>query len=190
MALLTVADLKAHLGISSSADDALLTAYIGAAQKAIETKTRRIFETVTETRYFGPDRLIDRARLRVGDVLSVSAVVDGTGVSLTAGQYRLEPVGAATFSHIRALSGMGSAWIFNVDALVAVTGVWGFSSTPPADVVQACRQLSAWLYRQRNSSDDLDRPIISGDGVVLAPAGLPKGVMELISPYIRREVTG
>ncbi len=191
MALLTVSDLKAHLGITSSADDALLGAYVSSAQKVIENKTRRIFEPVTQTRYFGPDRLLDSARLRVGDVLSVSAVVDGIGITRTSGQYRLEPLGAEPFAFIRALNnGMGGTWLFDVDALVAITGSWGFSATPPADIVQACKQLSAWLYRQRNTNEDLDRPIISGDGVVLAPAGLPKSVMELIAPYIRREVAG
>lgn len=56
----------------------------------------------------------------------------------------------------------------------------------PTDIVQACRRLASFLYRQKDTQQgDTDRPILAGDGSVIMPTTLPQDVEMLLKPYMR-----
>lgn len=56
----------------------------------------------------------------------------------------------------------------------------------PVDIVQACRRLAAWLYRQKDTqSGDQDRPILAGDGTIIMPSTLPSDITSLLRPYMK-----
>lgn len=57
----------------------------------------------------------------------------------------------------------------------------------PADIVQACKRLAAWLFRQKDTQmGDSDRPILAGDGSVIMPSTLPQDVTSTLKIYQRR----
>lgn len=55
----------------------------------------------------------------------------------------------------------------------------------PADVEQATLRLVAFLYRQRDNSSDIDRPVLTSDGVTIMPSNLPQDVQQLLRNYAR-----
>jgi hypothetical protein len=68
---------------------------------------------------------------------------------------------------------------------ISIEGRWGYSVTPPADVVQATVRLVAWMYRQRDTGVDADRPAVNEQGVMVFPASMPRDVAEMLRPYRR-----
>lgn len=55
----------------------------------------------------------------------------------------------------------------------------------PVDVMTATRRLTAFLYRQKDTQADIDRPILAGDGTVIMPSALPQDVAQILRPYVR-----
>ena len=141
---LTLADVKLHLGIVGTADDAYLTALIVAAQTTLETVYGRHYEAVVEAREFGPDAL-QEARLRLdADLLSVTTLTNGDGTIIPAIGFRLWPYNTKPATGIKLRSGY--TWTFTSDGLISVAGLWGTTVTPPANVVQAMRELVSDLF--------------------------------------------
>lgn len=187
MALITLNDLRAHIKIAGTADDTLLQFYINSAQDAIETHTRRTFDagTATSTRYYDDDPYtFNGSRLYLdGDLLSVSTLVNGNGGTISASDYTLLPRNEPPYSIIELKS--NEHWNWNTDGEVAVTGVWGYSGTPPYAIQEACRELATYYYRVRSSS--VFEQVGPPDGPTMpVPRGLPKNVADLLAPYRRR----
>ncbi len=68
-----------------------------------------------------------------------------------------------------------------------VTGYWGYSRTPPVDIEYACLRLVKWLYDMRDTTEG-QIPIVTAEGRVLLPEGIPTDVMAIILPYCRLQV--
>ncbi len=187
MAIISLSDLRAHIRIAGTVDDALLTFYIESAQDAITAHTRRTFDagTVESTRYFPNDTYtFNGSRLYLDDdLLTVSTLVNGDGGTISASGYWLQPRNTPPYGIIELKT--NEVWSFNTDGEVAVTGVWGYSGTPPYDVQEACRELATYYYRVRSSS--VFEQVGSPDGPSMPlPRGLPKNVADLLNPYRRR----
>lgn len=186
MTYASLSQVKNYLGITVTSDDGLLTEIIARAEGIIDARTGRHFEAETDTKYFGADAL-DGALLYLWgyDLLTVTELTDGSGAVVDPINYRLEPRNSTHSYVIRLLNGM--TWnLTDGDAEVTVTGTWGYSQTAPEDVVHACVRLSAFIYRQKDTSADVDRPLITGDGVTIMPSGVPKDVMSILDGYRRR----
>lgn len=56
----------------------------------------------------------------------------------------------------------------------------------PVDIVTACRRLAAWMYRQKDNQlgDQLNVPVVSGDGTMIMPTTLPQDVSQILKPYV------
>ena len=65
---------------------------------------------------------------------------------------------------------------------VAVTGHWAYSKTAPYPVQQACLRLAKWLYNQKDTYNGAEA-IVTPEGQVLIPTGLPNDVVQLLAPY-------
>lgn len=190
MAYATLSELRSYLfagGASApTVDDALLTALLARAQALIDAQTGRKFESVAETRKFD---LPAGLYLPVGDLLSVTTLTNGDGQAIPATAYALYPENALPKRLIFLLPTSGYAWQSdngNSAQCISVAGTWGYSASPPNSVKHAAIRLAAWLYRQKDNSNDVDRPIMSSDGTVVMPAALPRDVEQMIAPYVRR----
>lgn len=184
MAYVSASDVRAYLNITSTSEDALLTAMCARAQAIIDNYTHRTFEaTADTTRTFNPLRDADGRTLWFTDLdlYSIASVVNGDGVTLAASSYVTEP-SVAPYYGITLKASTGLTWMFATDPenSVAVTGRWAFSLTAPADIQQATVRLSAWLYRQRDNTTDVEMLRITPQGFPLVPPVLPADVRMIL----------
>lgn len=198
MAYLTAAELKTYLGISSSSEDSLLTALIAQAQAYIEAQTGRVFEAGADTtrRFDAVSDVIgdeDGRRLTLWlhgyDLCAVTSVTNGDGTTVSSSQYVTEPRGETPYWGLRLKANASVAWTYSEtpeDAIVIV-GRWAYSTSAPADVVMAARDLAVWLYRRRGQEGaSLDAPQVSPSGMMLFPAKVPDTVKMVVEKYQKK----
>jgi hypothetical protein len=156
------------------------------AEGIIDAYTGRHFEAETATKYFTIDDIDGQNLYLWGyDLLSVTKLTNGDGMEIASGSYRLFPRNDNPKWMIRLDE--EQSWNFtDADSEISVAGTWGFSATAPADITHACIRLAAFLYRQKDTSADIDRPMVTGDGVTIMPSGLPADVQKLLDRYKRR----
>lgn len=183
MAYTDVTTVKTYLGISSTADDALLQTLIDAACAYIDTRTRRTFEAAADTvAYYDASDIHDGVLYLRGDLAALTSVTNGDGSTVATSDVLLLPRSGPPYWGIRMRSS-GPGW--TVDDDIAVTGRWAYSTTAPADIAHAATRLAAWLYRQRDNQGDGDRVIVSPDGTTLMPSRIPNDVEAIIRAYAR-----
>lgn len=186
MAYTTAALLKSYLGITGTTDDTLLGNLLARAESIIDAYTGRHFEAATETRYFTSADTDGQELLLYGhDLLAVTKLTNGDGVEVIAADYRLFPRNETPKWAVRLDESKSWNWSTG-DSEVSIAGSWGYATSAPADIVHACIRLASFLYRQKDSSADIDRPIVTGDGVTLMPSGLPNDVQKMLDRYKRR----
>jgi hypothetical protein len=78
-------------------------------------------------------------------------------------------------------------WSFdsNSESLGSITiaGTWGYSSTAPDDIKQACIMLASAEYRKRFGENSSSIATVTGAGVVITPQGMPKDVADILEKY-------
>ena len=190
MTYISLADLKLYLGITTTNEDDLLNDCISAAQKTIETKCGRVFEAAANTtRNFDAVRDVEGYLLHLdADLCAINSITNGDGLVVSSSNYVTEPRNITPYYAIRLKANSSVAWTYSSspEDAIAVSGKWAYSVTAPDDIAQACKRLAAWLYRQKDSSQDADRAIMSASGAVIMPSALPKDVVDLYKPYIRQ----
>ncbi len=188
MAYTTVADLKTYLGVeqSNTTDDALLTALIARAQAMIDAQVGRTFEAAADTVRYFTYADVDGAMLWLsGDCAQITSIINGDSTTLSASQYWPQPVNMTPYFGVKLKPQYGLAWDGWTND-IAVTGRWAYSVAAPADIVQACIRLAAWLYRQRDNAQ-ADQVVVAGNATVL-PAALPSDVATILTQYRRLTV--
>lgn len=198
MALVTRADVKTYLGVSSTDDDDLLDDLIASAESIVKEFTHRTFDASSSTKKFDAEGDVEGATLYFSSGFELagepSAVTNGDGTALVADtDYVMVPLNRFPAYGLQMLPSSSSYWQgkSNGDHVnaISITGVWGYSASgsTPNDVVQAAKRLSAFLYRQRDTNSDADRPLIV-DGVTVLPSSLPRDVERMLSPYVLRTI--
>lgn len=188
MAYCTAANVKTYLGISGSGDDTLIGEIITYAQQAIDSHCRRTFEAGSDTdQYFTVGRDTEGLWLWFDrDIAAITTVLNGdpSSTEVTSAQYVTEPYNAP-YHGIKILGSAAKVWEYNQDPenAIKVTGKWAYSAAAPADITFAAIRLSGYMYRAKDSSMDIDRPIITDAGVTLLPLGLPNDVIKILAPY-------
>jgi hypothetical protein len=184
----TLAEVKASLRITDNVDDSLLETAIESASRLIDGFTARSFSNAgTAVRDFAAT---DSINLIIDDAISVSLVqaTDEKGSTYTtfgANDYQLEPVNNradglySPYTGIRAVNTY--AWpVVDQQALVRITGVWGWATVPTA-VKQACVIQSSRLFKR------LDSPLgVAGFGdmgAIRVGRYLDPDVEQLLMPY-------
>jgi len=184
----TLSDVKAALRITDSVDDSLLEMAVESASRLIDGYAYRYFYNAgTATRDFVAE---DSYLTIIDDLISISELktTDEIGsdyVTWSAGDYQLRPVNgkmdglSVPYTSILSTDDL----LFNKlgeQALVRVTGVWGWSAVPiaikQATVIQASR-----IYKR------LDSPLgVAGFGdlgAIRVGRALDPDVEQLVMPY-------
>lgn len=155
----TLEEVKAILRITDNVDDSLLETCVEAASRQIETHCERVFLPTTATRIFAPDDsyLVSIDDLSTLTSLKTSSAADGTfDITWTATDFQLEPLNGMTgssyspYTRIRAVGD----YLFPVvehEATVQVTGVFGYGTSIPTDVKQACNLLAVRQFKRYDS---------------------------------------
>ena len=184
----TLLDVKAALRITDSIDDSLLETAIESASRMIDGFTARTFSNAgTAVRNFAAT---DAINLIIDDAITVTKVestdeIGDTYTEWTATDYQLEPVNGradglySPYTGIRAVNTY--TWpVVDYQALVKITGTWGWPSIPTA-VKQATIIQASRLYKR------LDSPLGvlgMGDlGQIRVSRYLDPDVEQLVMPY-------
>ncbi len=72
-------------------------------------------------------------------------------------------------------------------SLVEITGHWAYSITPPPDIELACLRLANWMFDMRDTSQG-SAVVVTPEGRVLLPQGLPSDIVTFLAPYRRVRV--
>jgi len=183
----TWAAVKTYLDISGTGDDALGALLVNRVTDAIDRYCRRRFRAVTATRTFdvpvGDTLFLDE------DLLSITTLTNGDSNAITATSYVLLPKNIFPKYAIKLTENTSTVWEGSTTTdfqVISVAGSWGYSVSPPDDVVQAAVRWAAWLYRQRDGAfGQTARPEI---GLIETPAALPVDIERLLKPYKRWRV--
>lgn len=122
------------------------------------------------------------------DIKSVTTLTNGDGSTVISSTgYWLEPRNStAAYQYIRLKT--AESWTFDTDGEISVDGHWGYSTTAPDDIVQACKRWAAYLYRQR-SAQVYDVTADPELGIITVPQGIPADVKLLLDPFKARKRT-
>lgn len=184
------AAVKTYLDISGTGDDALGALLVNRVTDAIDRYCRRQFRAVTATRTFDvPD---DDVLWLDEDLLSITTLTNGDDVAIASTSYVLLPKNIYPKYAIKLKENTSTVWEGSTTTdyqAISVAGSWGYSTTPPDDIVQAAVRWTAWLYRQRDGvfgqSGTTGRV-----GVLDVPQSLPEDIELLLKPYKRWRVGG
>jgi hypothetical protein len=191
VAYVSTANVKVYLGISETTDDTLLATLIGAAQAAIDSYCRQTFEASADsTRTFDPTCVYGYVRGRTlfldYPLCAITTVTNGDTNVISSSNYVTEPRNVAPWYALTLKASATTIWTWTTtpENSISILGKWAYSTSAPADVVQATTRLAAFLYYQRDNGLDLDRIIQTAGGVALPP-DLPRDVTKLLAPYRR-----
>jgi hypothetical protein len=190
---ITLAELKAALGIEDSVDDTALEAAITAASRMIDDYTERFFykDGTTQSpvsRYFTPQ---DIAVLAIDDIhviteVAIDAAFDQTYSTVFAtSDYLVEPVNNPRkgWPYTRIIATGSYIYPYPLPQSVRVTGVWGWSSVP-SEVSMATLLQSSRLFTRRQSPFGIaGAPDL---GVVRLSARLDADVEVLLKSFRKR----
>jgi hypothetical protein len=195
MAYITVADAKDYIGgLSDPSDDALLSGIIDQAEQFIETYTGRDFKVAADT-----TRTLDAVNDVTGrtlyldaDLCSITTVTTnadaaGGGTALTENtDFITLPRNMTPYYALKMLTSSTNTWTFTDDPELGITiaGRWGYSTTPPADILQACKDLVKTIYRSRDSNTEAGNVILAS-GMVITPAQVPALTLSTLKAYRR-----
>ena len=121
-----------------------------------------------------------------------TSVTNGDGTALVADtDYIVTPTNSYPSYGLTMLQSSSNWWQGKSNGdmanAISINAKWGYSvsGSVPNDIVQAATRLSAFLYRQRDTNSDADRPLIV-DGVTILPSALPHDVERILMPYVMR----
>jgi hypothetical protein len=188
----TLAEVKSALRISDSVDDTLLEMAVESASRLIDGYANRVFYSIgTATRYYVAQ---DDYSVEIDDISSSSITLQSAnnadGIfdnTWTINDYQLEPLNGVSdgqswpYTSIRAIG----QYLFPIsggEALIKLTGVYGWASVPVA-IKQACIIQASRIFKR------LDSPLgVAGFGdlgAIRVSSQLDPDVAQLVSVYRR-----
>jgi len=189
MAYATLEVLKAYLDIPADTvtDDTLLRDLLERASKAIDNHTGRRFSANTETHYFEMDDVDELILYVDDDLLTITTLTNGdsSGTTIASTEYWLIPRNFGPPYHgVRLKADSDYSWEQDTDYWISIAGTWGWSTTPPDDIVQACVRLGSYYYHQKDVPV-YETTVFPDSGIVTVPSGMPVDVKELLQAYRR-----
>lgn len=175
--------LKEYLGLlepNETGHDQLLNRLLTAATNTIEATTNRVFNASTTTTHgFDAEDLQDGELWLDGDLAELVSVTNGDGSALDLATVRTIPRNSTPFHGLRS-----TYLACTDDQSLLVAGKWGYSTTPPAAIEQACVRLAGYWYRLKDAQV-FDVTANPETGQLAIPKGLPADVKHLLEPYVR-----
>jgi len=196
----TLAQVKSALRITDSVDDSLIELAIESASRLIDAYTARVFYDMgSQSRFFSAS---DPYFCPIDDCQTITEVAtaltsNGNYDTIWAnpssnqnnGDYQVEPLNAAypTDGIIAPITGVRALWRYlfptiGGNALVRITGTWGWSAVPTA-IKQATVLQAARIFTRNNSP--LGVAGIGDLGVMRVSSQLDPDVRQLVEPYRR-----
>lgn len=195
----TLSDVKSALRITDTVDDTLLELAVESASRLIDAYCARVFYNMgSQVRYFSAS---DPYFCPIDDLISITElataatsngnydVVWANYVNGAPGDYQLEPLNAAypTDGIVSPTTGIRARWRYlfptiGGNAMVRVTGTWGWDTVPVA--VKAATVIQASRIFKRNDSP-LGVAGFGDMGVMRVSSQLDPDVRQLVESYRR-----
>ena len=176
MGYTTLEAVKNYGDFEDDTADEVLNALMGSAKEIIDNFTGRVFDVSESTeRYFTryrgiPDRFEgNKLHLDMDLAEEASHITDTPTVVYL-------PENDPPYHSIVITDG---AWHSEE---VIINGYWGYSKVAPPAIELACIKLVKWLYDQRDSTSG-SAVIVTPEGQVLLPQGLPSEIVLMLKPY-------
>ena len=189
--------VKAYVGATGTSDDALIDDLITAADGYIDSFTQRTFDgTGTSARSFavgedteGPTLTFDEDAAYISSIVNKADSDSGTE-AVTSADYVTIPRNKTPYRGVKLLASSNKVWGFEDDPEtgITVTASWRYGTSAPAAIAEAARRLVVFLYRQKDSSADIDRPLLTGDGVTILPSMVPADVKQVLEVYRKKHI--
>jgi len=172
MAYVTLAQIRQHgdYDPGDTGQDAEISALIPRAQSAIESYTNNVFEiSAVSTRVFDAptartastddeyDKLyFDNWLASTTDLV----ITNGDATTVTGTDYVTLPRNHTPIYGIELKSDSDVSWEYDTspESAISIEGYWGYSITPPSDVVLACMQLVLHWLRVESQAVSKDMP--------------------------------
>lgn len=195
----TLAQVKSALRITDTIDDSLIELAIEAASRDIDAYCGRVFYDMgSGSRYYAATDPyfcpIDDCQsiTQVATALTSNGNYDTVWANPTAGQnngdYQAEPINssAPTDGIISPITGVRALWRYlfptiGGNALVKITGTWGWASVPTA-IKQACVIQAARIFKRNDSPLGVAG---FGDMGAMRVSRVDPDVARLLDPYRR-----
>jgi len=118
------------------------------------------------------------------DLAEVTTITNGTAVAVT--KYVTVPVNSTPYREIRLKQSAGELFTYSSDPenAISVRGKWAYSTSAPADIVQATIRLAAYMYAQKDASV-FYVTAFPGEGVMTVPQGIPRDVREILDRRVK-----
>jgi len=180
MAYTTLSAFKSFAGFDADEgddDDDMLNAMIASATTIINNYTGRVFEVEAETdQDFTTLRGMETNRFSGNKLYFYEELADEASAITDSPTVSYIPENGPPYYGMYMTAG---SWAYPT---VTVTGYWGYSKTPPPAIEQACLRLALWLYNQKDITAS-NSAVITPEGQVLLPSGLPNDVVTMLKPY-------
>lgn len=187
----TLAEFYERYGTISAADadtarDAKIEDHIEAASRWIDNETGRQFFASTDTRYFTAE---SSTRLKVSDLLSVTTLkTDEDGdrtyeVTWETTDYDLMPFNYTPYQWLE-VTPNGDYYFPLVRGGVEIAGSWGYTSTTPPAIKEACLLQASRLYMREKAVLGVAGTTSLGTQTVKTPKD--EDIRALIKAYIKR----
>ena len=189
MAYTDIDDFKLFRNITGTGVVALIETLVAAVQQMIDNYTGRTFEAAADsTRYFTVGRDTEGSYLWFDeDIASITTVTNGDpdSTEVTSSEYTTFPRNETPYYGIKILRSAAKVWQYDEDHedAISVLGKWAYSTTAPADIIQAAHLWIAHLY-DRRLSEDGDLVIVPGTSVSISRC-VPPSVRMILDSYRR-----
>ena len=172
---------------TSSGDDAVIEQIIEGASRVIDNQTRRTFYARSETRYYdvpnGDELDLD------DDLISIAKLTNGDGTEITAGDYLTKPYNDSPKYAVKIKNGSDVAFEFdssnNGEMAISISGSWGWSSSTPLDIREACLEIATDYYHKRFGQNMNAETTITPSGVLITPKDIPASARSILQKYQR-----
>jgi hypothetical protein len=187
----TLADLKASARVQDSIDDSVMELAIESASREIDGYCERQFYSTSATRVYAPTNIYTVTTDDIISVTTLKSSSDGVTYDITwaTSDYQLEPLngivgGLVTpFTRIRATGSylmptFSVGTFYEGEALIQVTGVFGWSAVPTA-IRQATVLLASRLFKR----NDAPFGVITNDLGSMRVGRFDPDVEALVAPF-------
>ena len=184
----TLSAVKAILRLTDTVDDSLLETCVEAASRQIDSHCERVFTTKTATRVYTPDSSYFTEIDDLITLTSLKSSSDADGIfdiTWSPTDLQLEPLNQiaggsySPFTRIRAVEDYLFP-SFAHEATVQVTGLFGYGTSIPMDVVQACNLMAIRQFKRYDSPLGIAG---FGDIGVVRVSRVDPDIEALLGPY-------
>ena len=173
---------------ADSIDDSVIEDIIENTSRFIDGETNRTFYARTETRKYNVPRGMTLAL--DDDLISVTTLTNGNDVAIASTKFILEPANSVPKYAIKLKESAGYLWVGETDGdteqVIDVAGSWGYATTAPNDIRQACLDISIQAYLRRMGKNNTGTVNITAAGVIISPQDVPQQARRILNHYKRR----